>query len=359
MADSESLLVPGRDLRMMSDGDREESQVLVAQWRELLSACPARAFGMDESARVLTTAAALAETLIANRDEHTALNLIRTAYPHLALLGRSHPVGFDIRRARAEALSELGHYRQAEAALRRLSADEQRVFGSADPRTTMLLLWALVGQDRLREADNGFRSLEDHLSQASGANTLLLKHAQCRHSWLRGRLGLVDESVSDYTRVIVGRTAELGEDHADTLDARHSQQKIQVVAGQGVQALLFLETLSNDRARVQGDRHPDTLETLKHLHLARVQAEPGDDRVVKHAIRELVEIDRIQRERHGRSHPLRQDTAASLRKLLRGEPFSSLLPVSISNEEHGQMVLRPGSSGLSRDTSSTLEQTAR
>ncbi|MEV6907233.1 hypothetical protein [Amycolatopsis sp. NPDC051071] len=332
-----SLTVPGGDLRMMSDGDREETRAVVAEWRELLGACPAGVFGAEGSAMVVGTVAALAEALIADRDEHAALNLVHAVSPHLAFLGHRHPAGFEVRRAGAGALSELGLYRQAKTRLRELSEDEQRVFGSADPRTALLPLWALVGQGRLAEAHDGFRSLEDRLTRSPGADTLLL-HVQCRHSWLLGRLGRLVESVNNYARVIVSRTNELGEDHADTLDARHSQQKILVMDGQGAQALSFLQALADDRARVLGDRHPDTLETLKYLHLAHVQAEPGDDRVVARAIRELVEIDRIQRERHGQGHPMLQDTAASLCKLFRGEPISRLRHVPIADEEQSQTI---------------------
>lgn len=359
MESAGSLVALGGELRMMSNDAREETRLVVAEWRERLSACRAGVFDVEGSALVLGTVATLAETLIADRDEHAALDLIRATFPHLRFLGRCHPAVFEVRRAWAEALSELGWYRRAETALRGLSQDEQRVFSSADPRTALLLLWALVGQGRLWEAESGFRSLEYRLTRSPGADTLTLQHAQCRRSWLRGRLGLVDQSVRDYGRVIVSRTKELGQDHADTLDSRHSQRKILVVAGQGSQALPFLQGLADDRARVQGDRHPDTLETLKYLHLAQVQVEPGSDRVVERAIRELVEIDRIQRERHGRGHPMRQNTAAWLRKLLRGEPISDRRHVPIVDEEERQTIPRSRSGSASRNTQPTPEQIAR
>jgi hypothetical protein len=341
---SGSLTALGGDLRMMSDGDREETRAVVAEWRERLSACPAEAFGAEGSAPVLGTVATLAETLIADRDERAALDLIRTAFPHLVFVGRYHPAGFEVRRVAAEALSELGWYQRAETVLRGLGGDEQRVLGSADPRTALLLLWTLVGQNRLQEAESGFRSLEQRLTWSPGTDTAMLLHAQCRRSWLLGRLGLVDDAVSDYTRVIIRRTNELGEDHADTLDAQHSLLKVQARAGQGALALPFLQALADDRARVQGDRHPDTLETRKYFLLARVQAEPGNDRIVARAIHELVEIERIQRERHGQGHPLRHDTTAWLRKLLRDEPVSDLRHTPIADEEQRQTIPWPLSS---------------
>lgn len=312
---SRSLGVASHDLRVMNHDERHETTARLGELRELLSRCPAGAFGAEDSAMVLTVVARLSESLIADRDERTAVGLIRAANSHLNPLGRRHPAVLQVRRVWASAWSELGRYSQAEKTLRRLSEDEREVFGSADPQTALLLNWVLVGQGRLREADDGFRSLEDRLTQSPGAEPEMVRHVQCRHAWLLGRLGRVNESMSDYARVIASRTNELGEDHADTLDARHSQGKILVVAGQGSQALPIIQALADDRARIQGDRHPDTLETLKYLQLARVQAESGDNRIVERTINDLVEILRIQDERHGPEHPMGRDTTAWLHKL--------------------------------------------
>ena len=115
---------------------------------------------------VLGTVATLAERLTADRDERAALSLTRAASRHLKFLGRHDPVAFEVRRAEAEALSELGQYQQAEAMLRRLADDEQRARGAADPRTALLLHWTLVGQDRPFKAEEGYSSLENRLKDA-------------------------------------------------------------------------------------------------------------------------------------------------------------------------------------------------
>ncbi|MCG5220607.1 hypothetical protein [Streptosporangium sp. KLBMP 9127] len=312
-----SLAVPGGDLRTMREADRAETRAVIANWRKLLSICPAGALGAEGSARVLTTVATLAETLIADRDEHHALHLIRTAFPHLVFLGRCHPVVLQVRRASAEALSELGQYHRAETKLRRLSEDEQRMFGSSNARTTLLLLWALVGQGQLREAEDGFRSLKDHLLLSQGPDTPMLRHLECRRAWLLGKLGRVEESVSHYDAVIINRIHELEESHADTLDARHSKGKILVVAGQEAQALVLLQQLAEERVRLQGDRHPDTLETCKYLGLAQALADPRDGRVVGRVIHDLEEFLHLQVKRHGPGHPMSRDTEAWLGRLRR------------------------------------------
>jgi hypothetical protein len=315
MDTSEWLTASGRDLRMMNPGSNEETRAMLAELRELLHRCPAVAFGAEASAMILTRVATLAEALTADRDEHTALRLIQAASPHLALLGRCHPVTFEVRRAHAGALCERGHYRQAHARLRQLSEDEKRVFGSDDPRTALLLLWALVGSDRLREAERGFGTLGVRLTQPQEASPLIQWHVQCRYSWLLGQLGLVSESASGYDRVFSNRARRLGADHPDALDALHSQGKMLVLAGDGLRAVTLLAPAADDRAHVQGDRHPDTLETLKYLHLADALAEPRDGRVLDHAIDELEEILRIQDRRHGPEYPMTLDTAARLGEL--------------------------------------------
>lgn len=324
---------PGRDLRIMSRGDREQTKAVIARLRELLRWCPAGAFGPEGSATVLASVAMVSEDLIADRDERTALRLIRAASPHLAIAGRASPAAFGVRRARANALCELGHYQLAEKMLRRLSTDEERVFGTDDPRTSLLRLWALVSGGRLREAEAGFRALDALLAQPQGAS-MMLWHLRCRRSWLLGQQGLASESEAGYDGVIINRSHELGADHPDTGDARHSKGKMRVFAGDGSQVITLLQSVADDRARVQGDSHPDTLETLKYLHLARVQSEPRDDRVLDHAITSLEHILHAQDGRHGTGYPMSQDTVAWLRKLLQlreairfGEPVPELRQV--------------------------------
>jgi tetratricopeptide (TPR) repeat protein len=306
---------PGRDLRAMSPSDRAETTDTITRLRELLRQCPAGELGAGGSAMALAAVATVSEALTADRDERAALGLIRAASPHLLYLGRRHPAALEVRRARAEALSGLGRYQRAEAILRRLSADEARVFGTDDPRTALLLQWALASSGQLRDAEAGFRALEARLAGPGGDGALLQRHVQCRHSWLMALLGLDGESAAGYDGVIINRSHELGDDHPDVLDARHSKGKMLVLAGNGSQAVTLLRATAEDRVRVQGDRHPDTLETLKYLHLACVQAEPRDDRVLDRAINGLEHILRAQDRSHGPGYPMSHDTAEQLSRL--------------------------------------------
>jgi tetratricopeptide (TPR) repeat protein len=313
---SDFLAAPGRDLRVMSLSGRAETKAMIVRLRELLRRCPAGVFGPEGSAMVLATVATVSEDLIADRDEHAALRLIRALSPHLVFLGRRHPAAFEVRRARADALSELGQYRRAESMLRLLSADEEQVFGSDNPRTALLLAWALASSGQLSKAEAGFRALDARLARPQDGSPLLQWHLRCKSSWLLGQQGLDSESAASYDSVIINRSHELGADHCDALDARHSKGKMLVFAGAGSQADTLLQAVADDRARVQGDHHPDTLETLKYLHLARVQTEPCDDRVLDRAINGLGHILCLQDRRHGRGYPMSHDTAAQLGRLL-------------------------------------------
>jgi hypothetical protein len=279
--------------------------------QELLCRCPAGAFGAAGSAMVLASVSAIATARISDRDEMAALKLIRMAYPHLAFV-RRHQAGCDLQRARAEALCELGHPRWAQSLLRGLSETERQVFGADDPRTAMLLLWAQAMSGQFRAAETGFYDLEARLARSQGPGTPMLLHVQCRHFWLRGVRGQVSESANGYDDVIVNRSRKLGSDNSDTLDGGHSKGKMLVVNGAGSRAITILQSVADDRARLQGDRHPDTLETLKYLHVACVLAEPRDDRVLNSAIENLEQISRTQVSRHGPDYPMSRDTAAWL-----------------------------------------------
>ncbi|WUH99868.1 sigma-70 family RNA polymerase sigma factor [Spirillospora sp. NBC_00431] len=297
----------GGELRTMATDDRQGFQAEITELRRLLSGCRAGRFGTDESEIVLGKSAVLAEALIVDRDERTGLALVRAASRHLRFLKTEGPEAFRVRRVLAEAHSELGRYRKAEQLLRKLAGAEKKTFRAAHPRTELLLYWTLIGQGRLDEAEEGFDALMKSLAEPSAPEGLAL-HALCRNAWLLGRLGRTDEAVRAYTRVVSGRTRVLRRDHPDTLDARHSPAKALAAAGMGERALALLDPLLDTRARVQGDRHPDALETLKYRHVARVQVEPRDERVVDVAFRDLREILHVQIRRHGPGHPMCHDT---------------------------------------------------
>jgi DNA-directed RNA polymerase specialized sigma24 family protein len=312
-----ALADPDRDLRAMSLGQREETAARVEELRRVLLRCPAGAFGAEGSAVILAKVAAMATARISDRDERAALKLIRTASPHLAFVGH-HPAAFDLERARAEALCELGYPKPAQSLLLGLSEKERQVFGADNPRTALLLLWARAMSGEFHAAEAGLRALEARVARSQGPGMpLLLWHVQCRRHWLRGRRGQVDESAGGYDRVILYRSHQLGSDDCDTLDGGHSKGKMLVVNGAGSQAITILRAVADDRARTQGDDHSDTLESVKYLHVAQVQAEPRDDRVRSSAIASLEEIQSKQASRHSQRHPMSRDTAAWLSSLRR------------------------------------------
>ena len=343
VADAASLAASHRDLRAMSVSEREDTSARLKELQELLHRCPARAFGPQGSAMVLTGVAAMATALVSDRDELAALKLIRAAHPHLAFAGR-HRAAFDMRRARAEALCELGW--PAQSLLHGLSEAERQVFGADDPRTAMLLPWAQAMSGQFLEAETGLRDLEARLAQSQESDKPTLWHVQCRHSWVRGALGQVGESADGYDAVVLNRSRKLGQGNSDALDGGHSKGKMLVINGAGAQAISVLRAVADDRARVQGDCHPDTLETLKYFHLACVLAEPRDDRVLSSAIVSLEHILRTQIARHGPRYPMSRDTATWLGSLRRhreairfGEPVQGPWAVTRSSDNSKTTVV--------------------
>ncbi|HLM87904.1 MAG TPA: hypothetical protein VK284_02580 [Streptosporangiaceae bacterium] len=300
----------GIDLRTMSPARRRQIRRVSTRLQERLQ-CPAGTFGRDCAAQLLAITASICEAYIDNRDEYTARNLAEAAFPHVEELGRSHPAALAVRRASAYALLQLGHCQQALMLLRQVSQDEIGVFGADDPqtfRTRQLLLWALAGTGQAREAESGFRALEARMIHVPGF-TPLLRHVQCKRSWTVGQQGLVRESAEGYDRVIADRCAELGPDHADALDARHSKGKLLVQeAADGAQALAVLRPLLADRRRVQGRRHPDTLETRKYLAVARTLMRPDSARTRRQALRELKRVRWLQARMLAPGHPYVHDT---------------------------------------------------
>src|SRR5580704_1099951 len=108
--------------------------------------------------------------------------------------------------------------------------------GFCDPRTAMLMLWALIGHDQWQQAAAGFQALTS-LAQSQDISLSMLGHVECRKNWALGQLGLVEESARGYDSVIEGRSAVLGPDDPETLDAQHSLAKMLVLNGQGTQAI--------------------------------------------------------------------------------------------------------------------------
>ncbi|ASW55096.1 hypothetical protein [Plantactinospora sp. KBS50] len=340
---SQWLAVAGGDLRTGICGDRGEAKAVIARLGLLLRQVPAGAFDAESSAMVLATVGHMSRVLIAERDERAALRLIRAACPHLVRLGSRHPVAFMVRRTRAEALCEMGDHGRAETLVRDLMADEERVFGGADPRTGLALFWALGRGGHLEQAETGLGALEASTVGMRDLDKQLLLHIQCRRSWLLGQRGRIDEAENRYLDVITNRSRVLGLDHSDTRDAQHSYGKLRVYAGDGSSVVKLLTSLANERGQAHGDDHFDTLETVKYLHLAQVQAQPGDRRGVKNAIDELGRILSFQDTRYGPGNLGSCDTAGWLGRMLRlrealdcREPIPDLRQIPIPGEGHRQ-----------------------
>jgi hypothetical protein len=303
----------GGDLRTVGSDDRRQFGAQAAELGQRLSRQRALDFDPEQLMIIVKVTTAVASAMVPDRAEHEARKLIQCSRWHLPsvrhhLPQKSRPEVLKAWRVRAEVCSELGEHDRSERLLRMLAEDECGEFGVADPQTRLLLGWELAGQGRLPEAKEELTALTSHLADAADAHELL-QHARCRGAWLLWLLGRPEESVRAYAHVIDGRVRGLGMHHPDTLDAQHSQIKVLLLAGEVERALVLLKSLLAIRTRVQGERHPDTLETWKFRRIAQAQIDLRDDRVVGQARRDLAGILDLQTRRLGSAHPMTRDTA--------------------------------------------------
>lgn len=309
-AEALAAALSGIDIRVTSPRRRTEIGRLTTQLRGLLQR-PPDALDREGTAVLLATTASVCEAYINDRNEALACRLVEAAGPHLIRLGLSHPAALSVRRVHAYALVQQGGSREAERLLRSLREEEARIFGVGDPLTFLtwhLHCWALAGLGHFEEAEAGLGAIEARLADMHMPDMSLLRHVQCKRSWVLGELRHVRESAEGYDQVIAHRSRERGCDDPDTLDARHSQGKMLVRAGEAAKAFGVLLPLLAARERVEGRDHPDTLETRKLLAVARALVRPQDSRTRRRTVRELRRLAWLQARRHGSDHPYTRDT---------------------------------------------------
>ena len=304
----------GIDLRILPNDRLKEMKRAAAQLMDLLN----RPAGTVDPRilRVLLPATSDATlAYITFRNERYALQLAEAALPHLRSLPVGSPETFAIRRNHSYALLQLGQKERAIKLLRSLRSDEDKILDADDYErvaTERLYAWSMAEIGHADQAVRAFRSLASRLRHAPETHVALLKHIECMLSWALWLRGNLREAMASYDRVITGRALELGADHPDTLDARHSKGKMLTQAGDGAQARVILESVLADRKRIQGKNHPDTVETRKYLAVACYLAQPESDRVARQSARELKRVLRRQVRTRGSDHP---DTCDSRRWL--------------------------------------------
>ncbi|MBB2910247.1 hypothetical protein FHS43_001510 [Streptosporangium becharense] len=309
------------DIRQLSRRRRRQFDALTARLGELCR-LPADDFDDDTLARLASAVAIACEALVNDRAERLAVTLAAPLaggrHPVAGRLASDHPAMLGVRRSHAHARLQLGHP-QAEGLLRELHRDETALFGRDDPRTfptLQLLCWAAAQAGRHEEAEAGLRALEARIARLPDPDLSLLRHIQCKRHWVQSELGRRHRAAEGYREVIADRSSELGFSHGDTLDTRHSLGKMLVLDGDGAQALEILRPVLTERRRLQGRRHPDTLETAKYLALARLTAHPEPGPVARHRLRRrLHRILRTQIHAQGADHPAACDTRRWLTRL--------------------------------------------
>ncbi|MEU0688141.1 hypothetical protein [Streptomyces uncialis] len=299
----------GGDLRAQAPSGRREFGRLVGQLRSLFALAPGTAEDADIDVLLKATESAC-DAYIDNRDEQIALDLVDDAARLLDRLDPAHPRVLGMRRVHACALIGLGHHARAETLLRDLVPATAGALG-ADHHLTLRaeqhLYWAVNEGGRHQEAEAGLRGIAARLRPSSEPGTALLLHVRCKLAWTVGRQR-PHEAAAEYAGVTADRARALRPDHPETLDTRFSQGKMYVLHGRSAEALALLEPAYRDLRRVEGARHPDTLEARKYLNLARGLDDAGSRRTRRRTVRELRRVLRAQRGRHRRDHPRVRDT---------------------------------------------------
>ncbi|MDH2427487.1 hypothetical protein [Sphaerisporangium sp. TRM90804] len=316
------------DIRHLPRNRRRRFHALTARLREL-SALPVGNLDDGALARLAAGIAIACQALVDDRAERPAAALaaplLSASHPLAWRLGLDHPAMLDLRRAHAHARLQMGHA-VAEGLLRELRRDEARLFGREDPRTFRtrhLLWWAAAMAGRLAEAEAGLLDLEARMARLADPDLPLLRHIQCKRSWVQGLLGKVREAVEGYDRVTADRSRELGARHVDTLDTRHSEGKMFVLGGHAVRGRDILRPVLRERRRLRGRGHPDTLETAKYLAVARFSAGPPRGAVARRLLRaRLQRILTAQIRSRGADHPDTRDTLRLLAKYTTREETS-------------------------------------
>ncbi|KIR66275.1 tetratricopeptide repeat protein [Micromonospora haikouensis] len=311
------------DIRQLSRGERRRFVELTERLKEM-SGLPVETLDDSGLVQLARAIAVSCEALVGNRAEQLSLALaaplVEGGHPLAARLGLDHPAMLDLRRAHAHSRLGLGHA-AAEELLLRLHRDETEVFGADDPRTLrtlQLYWWAVAADGRLEEAEAGLATMENRWALVPNPDLPLLRHVQCKRSWVLGELGRKHDALKGYGEVASGRSSELGMSHSDTLDARHSVGKMLVRCGDAKQALGILRQVLTERRRLQGRHHPDTTETRKYLLIARALADTGPGGLARWRVRrQLSRILAQQIEARGVDHPDTRDTRRWLADIAR------------------------------------------
>lgn len=289
-------------------------RVLVPHVRALLRSGPAGPALVDLTAR-------LAEVLTDGRDERTAAEILAVARSRP--LDPADPAALALRHSTGRVALQLG--RPAEHLLRTVRDDRRHVLGP-DHRDTVESArwhaWSLVRQERYDEGDVLLTDLHRAAVRRGPVDGQRL-HLGCMLNWVRCKQGRMVEAERGYDEVVAGRTALLGAEHPDTLDARHSRAKVRYALEHLDPARRELDEVLGIRRRLLGPEHPDTLETEKYAALCSARARR---RWVRRRLRRVLAV---QAGTLGTDHPDTLDTVRLLAALDVPAAVGSPLPAPV------------------------------
>ncbi|GAB3939951.1 hypothetical protein GCM10027614_22870 [Micromonospora vulcania] len=185
-----------------------------------------------------------------------------------ALLGREHRNTLASRHKLARTILEQGRWRDAEDELQDIVQAEYRVRGPED-RDTMTarhsLARAIVYQGRYDEAHRAGRDPGD---PAAALGTRPLRDPDGRHTLdpCRLRQGEAEEALADLREILSTDSAKRQVQHVAMIAARHTLAECLIATGATVEAEKVLVGVVEDRRRILGDDHADTV---------RAETDPG------------------------------------------------------------------------------------
>jgi tetratricopeptide (TPR) repeat protein len=194
------------------------------------------------------------------------------------LLGAGHPDTLASRHKLARAIMEQHRWDVAEAELRGVLAGEEQVRGPEHPDTLTIrhsLARAMLARGRAAEAERELRAVLDVRRSRSGDDhpeTVGIRNSLARALLAQDRR---PEAERELRTVLAGATPDRYRNRPELMTVRHTLAQLRRAQGDLAGAAAELRSLVEDRRRILGDTHPDTVEA--EAELAELADAPTDD----------------------------------------------------------------------------------
>jgi pimeloyl-ACP methyl ester carboxylesterase len=190
------------------------------------------------------------------------------------ILGADHPDTLASQHKLAKAILEQDRWAEAEPLLRSIVARENTVRGPEHSDTMVVrhsLARAILAQHRAAEAEQELRDIlavRNRIWSPATPETLYVRQTLARSLLEQGKTEAADTEIQDTLRIAAARP-----DAPLAMSLRYTHVEVLLMQNRVPEAIRALEKLHEDRRRVLGPTHPDTLRTSAFL--GRVRQVPG------------------------------------------------------------------------------------